>query len=102
MVFGADQKDARHMPRADGCLVGEEGQANAVQQAEVAPVLRMKVLFLSSQLAHLTQTLHVEKVRVNLQTVSHLGQKNSKKWSTLMSVSKSVYLLQSCSLKIKC
>ena len=32
----------------------------------------------------------------------HMEHKNSKKWSTWMSVWKSVYLLQSCSLKIKC
>jgi hypothetical protein len=63
-VLRADEEDVRHMPRADG-PAGEEWQANAVQQAAVAPVLRMEVLFLSSQPAFLTQTLHVKKVRVN-------------------------------------
>ena len=78
MVLRADEKDARHTPRPDGCSAREEGQPDAVQQAAVAPVLRMKVLFLSSQIPFLIQTLHVEKVRVNLQKMSHLGHKNSK------------------------
>lgn len=66
VIFRADQKVAHQMPRPDGCLAREERRADAVQQAAVAPVLRMKVLFLSSHPAFLTYTLHVEKVRVNL------------------------------------
>ena len=75
MVFGADQKDARQMPRTDSRSAREEWQADAVQVAAVTPVLRMKVLLLFSQLALLTPTLRVEKVRVNLQKIPHLGQK---------------------------
>jgi hypothetical protein len=65
------------MQRPNGSA-GEERQANAVQQAAVAPVLRMEVLFLSPRLACPTQTLCVEKVRVNLQKIAHLRYKNSK------------------------
>jgi hypothetical protein len=79
MVFSADQEDAHHLPRADGAA-GEEPQANAVQQAAVAPVLRMEVLFLTLQLAFLTQTLHVKKVRVNLQRIAHLRHGSSKNY----------------------
>jgi hypothetical protein len=67
VIFRADQKDARHMPTPGGCLAREERQADVVQETAVAPVVRMKVLFLSSHLAFLTYTLRVEKVRVNLQ-----------------------------------
>ena len=77
-MFRADQKDAHHMPRPYGCSAREEWQADAMQQAAVAPVLT-KVQLLFSHLALLTSTLHVEKVRVNLQKISHLGCKNSKK-----------------------
>ena len=65
MVFRADQKDARQMARPDSCKAREE------RQAALAPVLRMKVLFLPSQLVLLTYTLHVEKVRGNLQKIYH-------------------------------
>jgi hypothetical protein len=81
--FRADQKDARHMRRPDGCSAREEWQAYAVQQAPVTPVLRMKVLFLSSQLPFLTYTLHVEKVRVYL-------QKKNDVWDT--KIVKMIYL----------
>jgi hypothetical protein len=60
MMFRADQKDAHHMPRPYGCSAREEWQADAMQQAAVAPVLT-KVQLLFSHLALLTSTLHVEK-----------------------------------------
>jgi hypothetical protein len=86
MVFRADQEDARRMPRPDGYLAREECQADAMQQASVAPVLRMKIQLLFSQIAFLTSALHVEKVRVNLQKkkISHLGCKNCKKKKRLL------------------
>ena len=61
VVFRTDQKD---MPRPDRCPAREEWYADAVQVAAVTPVLRMKVLLLFSQLALLTPTLCVEKVRL--------------------------------------
>lgn len=72
-------EDVHHMWRPEGRSAREERQVSAARQSAVTAVSTMKVLFVPSQLAHQTQNLHMEKVRVNVQKISHLTLKNSEK-----------------------